>query len=411
MKSRAIRFSRFPAGYGAGAILALAGLARIACAADSEAGPLLEAATPGKPVAAMEKSAREISSIEKEVRKTQAEVERLTRALARQETEEEVARARARDKAEWAERVAALKGELEKQIQATAKGQAEIAGLQAKLTESERTAKTQKAELGKLRKELEAARALVDKTSQAAAADRSKAEEALRRREAQWQEEGLVRQGKALREQLDGGRDASLAWSLNDAGLVMLAERRWDEAAAWFRRALSILELTVGRSNAAAGTLLQHVADAARAKGDYLVAEAHYREAAETFRSALGAAHPRYAAALNGLACALRDLQRPTDAEALYRQAIGIYMKNKPKEAVVLAIPLYNLGLLLMEQNRPGEAGPLLEEAARLAEKSRAANHEAYLAIVRSLVRYYRASGQMDKATETEERALNVLVK
>jgi|GEM_PF-5925668 hypothetical protein len=410
MKSRAIRFSRFPAGYGAAAILAMAGLARIACAADSEAGPL-RAAPPDKSIAAMEISAREFSSIEKEVRKTQAEVDRLTRALARQETEEEVARERAREKAEWTERVAALKGELEKQIRATAKSQAEAAGLRTKLTESERTAKTQEAELGKLRKELEAARILVDKTAQEAAADRSQAEEALRRREAQWQEEGLVRKGKALREHLDGVRDASLAWSLNDAGLVMLAERRWDEAADLFRRALSILDSTVGRSNAAAGTVLQHVADAARAKGEHLVAEAHYREAAETFRSALGASHPRYAAALNGLACALRDLQRSADAEALYRQAIGIYKKNKPKEAVVLAIPLYNLGLLLMEQNRAGEAGPLLEEAARLAEKSRTTNHEAYLAIVRSLARYYRASGQMDKAAETEERALNVLVK
>lgn len=411
MNLRAMRFFRRSAGCGLAAFLALAGLAYPARGADPEAGQPKDAAALERHVAEMEESARKLSAIEKEVRKNQAEVERLTRTLAQQEKEEEISRERTQERTKWAGRIAALEEAQERQVQETAQRQAEFAELQSKWTAAERTAAQHKAELDKLRDELETVRARLEKTAQEAEEERGKAEASMRRREVQWQEEGLVRQGKALREQLTGTRDAALAWSLNDAGLVMLAERRWDEAADLFRRALAILEATVGRSGVAAGTLLQHLGDAARAKGDCLVAETHYREAAETFRAKLGAAHPRYAAALNGWACGLRDLQRPADAEALYRQAIGIYEKHGTKDAVVLAIPLYNLGLLLMEQERPGEAGPLLERAERLADQDRATNREAYLVIVRSLIRYYRASGQMDKAAATEEKAMDELVR
>ena len=145
-------------------------------------------------------------------------------------------------------------------------------------------------------------------------------------------------------------------------------------------------------------------------KGDLSLAEVYYRDAAETFRAKLGATHPRYAAALNGWACALRDLKRPADAEALYRQAIEVYEKNGRREGAVLAIPLYNLGMLQLEQGRIAEAGPLFEKAVQLAEKSRATNREAYLVIVRGLVRYYRASGQMDRATQAEQKAMDVLI-
>ena len=397
---------RCAAGCCVAALLALAGGTRGAPQAES----LPDAAALNKHVAEMERSARDLVALEKEVRKNQAEVEQLTRKLARQEVEAEIARERSREQAKWAEQAAALERRLEERSQALAKSEAEIAGLRARTAEAEMTAGKQQAELDRLRKEIESIRLQLAKTAKDADAAQAAAAETLRRREAQWQAEGLVRQGKALREQWDGARDASLAWSLNDVGLLLLSERRWDEAADLFRRALSILEQTVGRADVAAGTVLQHMADVARAKGDLSLAEVYYRDAAETFRAKLGATHPRYAAALNGWACALRDLKRPADAEALYRQAIEVYEKNGRREGAVLAIPLYNLGMLQLEQGRIAEAGPLFEKAVQLAEKSRATNREAYLVIVRGLVRYYRASGQMDRATQAEQKAMDVLI-
>ncbi|HRT05103.1 MAG TPA: tetratricopeptide repeat protein [Kiritimatiellia bacterium] len=397
---------RCAAGCGAAALLALAGGTCGARAGAPGTESLPDAAALDNRVAEMEKSARDLAAIEKDVRKNQAEVEQLTRALARQEAEAEIAR----ERAQWAKQTAALERQLEERSQALAQSAAEIAGLRAQAAEAEKSAVKRQAELDGARKEIEALRAQLAKASKDAEAAQTAAAETLRRREAQWQAEGLVRQGKALREQLEGVRDASLAWSLNDAGLLLLSERRWDEAADLFRRALTILETTVGRTDVAAGTVLQHLADVARAKGEGLVAEAYYREAAETFRAKLGAAHPRYAAALNGWACALRDMKRPADAEALYRQAIDVYEKSGRRDGAALAIPLYNLGMLKLDQGQTAEAEPLFEKAVRLAEKSRATNREAYLIIVRGLVRYYRASGQMDQATQAEQKAMDVLI-
>ena len=406
MNSRTSWVCRGAAGGCMAAILAVGGGIRSARAAEPEAGPRRDAAALEKHVADMEKCAQDLAAIEKAVRKNQAEVEQLMRTLAQQENEEEAARAQTK----WADKVAAAERQLESRRQAAARDEKEIAGLRAKLAEAEKSAENRQAELDQFRKDIETVRAQLAKAAQEAEAGRANAAESLRRQDAQWQAEGLIRQGRALREQLAGVRDASLAWSLNDVGLILLSERRWDEAADLFRRALSILETTVGRSDIAAGTVLQHLADAARAKGDRLVAEGHYREAAEIFEAKLGASHPRYAAALNGWACALRDMERPADAEDLYRQAIGIYEKGGMRDAAVLAIPLYNLGMLLLERERSEEAGPLLEKAVRLAEKTRATNREAYLIIVRGLVRYYRATGQMDQATQAEQKAMDALI-
>ena len=238
-------------------------------------------------------------------------------------------------------------------------------------------------------------------------ADRAQIKEAAaeqRRLRAQLKDEELVRQGKALREQLGPEDNAALVGSLNDVGLVLLAEGKLDEADAMFRRALAVLERTSGRSGATAGTLLQHVAEVAWARNDLDGAAAYFEEAAQRFSAALGDTHPRHAAALNGLARVRRDQQRPQEAEELYRMAIHIYERHQAKYPADLVVPLHNLALLLMEQGRLDEAGPLLERAVLLAERSGLRKGDA-LVVMRTMIRYCQAAGDVEQAAEFEKRA------
>ena len=220
----------------------------------------------------------------------------------------------------------------------------------------------------------------------------------------QMRDEALVRQGKALREQLGPEDNPALVGSLNDVGLVLQAEGKLDEAEGMFRRALAVLEQTSGQSGATSGTILQHLAEVAWARNDLTAAAAYYEEAAQRFSAALGDTHPRHAAALNGLARVRRDQQRPQEAEELYRMAIHVYERHQAKHPADLVVPLHNLALLLMEQGRLDEAGPLLERAVLLAEKSGLKKGDA-LVVARTMIRYCQAAGDVERAAEFEKRA------
>lgn len=225
-----------------------------------------------------------------------------------------------------------------------------------------------------------------------------------------YRDEGLVRQGRALREQIDDPYNPALVGSLNDAGLVYLAEGKLDQAEEMFRRALVILDQSTGRGNAAAGTVLQHLADTAWRRNNLLGAESLYRESVNSFALSVGTSHSRYATALNGLASVLSAQNKLDEAETFYRQALLIYGKNSRTPAMDVAIPSHNLGLMLMNQGRLDEAGPLLERAAKVVEREGASAGARGLIIMRSMIRYSQARGDVEAAAQYETKANELAV-
>ena len=305
-----------------------------------------------------------------------------TAAAARKKQAAELAEARGQ-----AERLAATVAELQKDQENRA---AQLAAKEQRhaqlIAEHKKDQAACAAELGEVRAQLK----------QAAAEQQ--------RLRAQLKDEEWIRQGKALREQLGPEDNAALVGSLNDVGLALQAEGKLDQAEEMFRRALVVLDRTSGRSGAAAGTILQHLADVGWARNDLDAAAANYEEAARQFSAALGDNHPRHAATLNGLARVRRDQQRPQEAEELYRMAIHVYERHQAKHPADLVVPLHNLALLLMEQGRLDEAGPLLERAVLLAEKSGLKKGDAQV-VLRTMIRYCQAAGDVERAAEFEKRA------
>ena len=334
---------------------------------------------------------KELARSGEQVRRLQGEIAALQSAG--QAAEETAAAARKKQAAELAEargqieRLAATVAELQKDQENRA---AQLAAKEQRhaqlIAEHKKDQAACAAELGEVRAQLK----------QAAAEQQ--------RLRAQLKDEEWIRQGKALREQLGPEDNAALVGSLNDVGLALQAEGKLDQAEEMFRRALVVLDRTSGRSGAAAGTILQHLADVGWARNDLDAAAANYEEAARQFSAALGDNHPRHAATLNGLARVRRDQQRPQEAEELYRMAIHVYERHQAKHPADLVVPLHNLALLLMEQGRLDEAGPLLERAVLLAEKSGLKKGDAQV-VLRTMIRYCQAAGDVERAAEFEKRA------
>ena len=229
------------------------------------------------------------------------------------------------------------------------------------------------------------------------------------------QEERLIRTEIAMREHLSihDAQQPTLAWSLNDAGLLMAREGRLDIAQHLFERAVEIVTTHFEHAHPARGTLLQNLGDVLLMRRDPIAAE-RYREAAIIFRTAAGPAHPRLASVLNGWATALASQDRLVEAEELYRRAIQIYteperyspqgilLRNPPpwgdSDPLDVVAPLHNLALLLLEAQRIKEAETLLARAYRILRRYGQQNTQQSIPVLRTMAKVQWFSGNIDKA-------------
>ncbi len=232
-------------------------------------------------------------------------------------------------------------------------------------------------------------------------------------------EERLIRTESAMREHLAeaDARGPALAWSLNDAGLLMAREGRLEIAQALFERALQSIEANFGLRHPARGTLLQNLGDILLLRRDPVAAD-RYREAATLFETVAGTSHPRLASVLNGWATALGSLGRANEAEALYRRSIRIYedleAEPKPKRAhplsgpridadsLDLVAPLHNLALLLLDGRRLAESEALLARAYRLLKQHGRQESPQAIPVLRALAKVQRAAGNIKKANSCD---------
>lgn len=328
---------------------------------------------------------------------TLAEHQRREKALAAESRQAKADRDDLRRQAEsWTKTLAASRQETKNAQEELERWKKESEQVAAAGQACRRQLEAQAAELADAQSRLQAAGRQAEEQKQAWQAE----EQRLRR---QWQEEECIRQGRALREELGREDNAALAGSLNDAGLVLFAEGRMEEAEGLFRRALAILDRTALRPHAAAGTLLQHLGDTAWGRGDLDAALVRYEEAAGQFAEALGKDHPRHAAALNSWASALSERGRPEEAEELYRSAIDIYEGHAARQPGDLAVPLHNLGVLLLEQGRIEEADTCLRRAVQLLAGNSGGGRAPM--VMRTMARCCRAAGDLAAAAKYEEQA------
>ncbi len=224
------------------------------------------------------------------------------------------------------------------------------------------------------------------------------------------EEERLVRSGEAMREHLRETDRPELAWSLNDAGLLMASEGRLVEAQLLFERALAMLEKHYELMHPARGTVLQNLGEVLWLRQDPVAAD-RYREAALVFATVAGGTHPRLAAVLNAWATQQASQGKPEEAETLYRRVIGIYEAQGERYPLDLVAPLHNLALLQLSRHQVDEAGRLLDRARGLLRKNHETGSPRALLVLRALARQRQAAGNAEEAVRYEKQAAELALK
>ncbi|HMP73617.1 MAG TPA: tetratricopeptide repeat protein [Kiritimatiellia bacterium] len=213
------------------------------------------------------------------------------------------------------------------------------------------------------------------------------------------------RHANLLRETITDPNDPSLAWSLNDVGLILSAQGRLDEAEALFLQAGNHILQTLGADHPALGTLLQNRAENAWRKPDLDSAAELYAQAAHHLQTSLGKQHLRRAVVLNDWASVLRQANRTSEAEPLFREALAIYDKQRRPPPLDTAATLNHLGLILLEQGNPDAASPLLQRALTLLPPRQQSFAQARFIVLQSLISLATITGDIGLAQDLDLQA------
>jgi tetratricopeptide (TPR) repeat protein/CHAT domain-containing protein len=182
----------------------------------------------------------------------------------------------------------------------------------------------------------------------------------------------LRQRALAIVEKAYGEDDTVLRISLNSLAFLYKRQGRYREAEPLYWRVLALAEKGQGGADNVSAT-------SARAELiEILNAQARYAEAEPLLRAELAAAERKSATdpnnvvskmglhnARNKLGQLLRDTNRPTEAEALFRRALA---DDEKLDEQHVFLDLVNLGWVLHNLNRLAEAEPLLRRALILAE-------------------------------------------
>ncbi len=153
---------------------------------------------------------------------------------------------------------------------------------------------------------------------------------------------------------------------------------------------------------------LNNIANVYRSQGKFDEAEENYKRAVGILENSVGAQHPNLATVLNNLAVLYRKQRKFDEAESLYRRVLNIVEKALGPEHRAVAMGLNNLAVLYQKQGKYSEAEPLQKRALAILEKVFGPDHQDIVIHLKNLAKLQRYMGRADEAADYEARAVEI---
>jgi len=153
---------------------------------------------------------------------------------------------------------------------------------------------------------------------------------------------------------------------------------------------------------------LNNLANAYRTQGKFEEAESNYKRALNMLENSVGPGHVNVATVLNNLAVLYRKQGNYTEAEPLYGRALAIIEKSLGPEHRKVAMGLNNLAVLYRKQGKYREAEPLQRRGLAILEKTLVPDHPNVAASLKNLAKLHRFMGKNTEAAACEQRALAI---
>jgi tetratricopeptide (TPR) repeat protein len=218
--------------------------------------------------------------------------------------------------------------------------------------------------------------------------------------------EAVVGEALAIRRQLFGNENADTATSLNDLGAVYRDQGRLTEAEAMAREALGIRRKLLGAEHLDVADSLRNLCIILGNEGKWLEAEAMGRDVLAMRRKLLGPEHPWVASALSDIAWAAGSGGKKDEAEALDREALAMRQKLLPESHPDLARSFYLVGDRMRQQGNLNEAHTVSVATLLMQRKVLGEDNPALLDTMLSLGLTLEAEGKLTESEAVQREAL-----
>lgn len=183
---------------------------------------------------------------------------------------------------------------------------------------------------------------------------------------------------------------------------------RYQEAEAYLRRALVLVEKVFGPEHYQTAEILGNLATVLQDTNRLGEAEQLMRRALKIDEACYGPNHPRVAMHLSNLATLLQDTNRLEESESLMRRALEINEGDSNHKYSEIAICLNNLATLLKATNRLGEAEPLMRRALEIDMARFGPDHPRIASGLNNLATLLQATNRKRDAEPLMRRALEI---
>ncbi len=220
--------------------------------------------------------------------------------------------------------------------------------------------------------------------------------------------EPILREALAIKRAALPAGHPGIADGLSNLAGLLQEQNKLPEAEPLFREALAIhrAALPAGHPSIALG--LNNLAVLLLTQNKLAEAEPFMREALQIRRAALPAGHPDIADGLTNLAGLLQDQNKLAEAEPLYREALDIRRATFPAGHQSIAVGLNNLAQLLWTQRRLAEAEPLLREAVATNRAALPAGHPDIAITLDNLAKLLQDQNKLSEAEPLQREALAI---
>ena len=216
----------------------------------------------------------------------------------------------------------------------------------------------------------------------------------------------LYERSLAIKEASLGVGHPNSTTTLNNLALALYNLRDFEQSHALFERCLAIKENTAGNAVEVAVTL-NNMASCAEKSGNLDDAAAAYRRALTIREAELGPEHPTTALTINGLASVSLHQGHFNVAENLYRRLLSIKEKNHGAEDPTTARTMNNLALALFNQNDLAGAAVLYERCLEIKIRTNAEQQDI-ASILHNLAGVKNSQKLHKEAFQLYTRALEV---
>ncbi|UWU93144.1 CHAT domain-containing tetratricopeptide repeat protein [Bradyrhizobium sp. CB1015] len=218
--------------------------------------------------------------------------------------------------------------------------------------------------------------------------------------------EPVYKRAIALMEKSLGLDTALISPELTNLAALYQRQGRFTEAEPLFKRALAVSEKSMSREHPDVGRALNNLATLYVKQERFADAEPLFRRALAIYQKAAGPEHPAVATVLNNIGQVERDLDRDADAEAPIKRSLAIREKVLGPDHPDVARSLNNLAGLYQHQQRHADAEPLYRRALAIREHALGPDHPDVATSTSNLADFLQATGRTADALPFAQKTL-----